>query len=73
MAMWWFLLRACNMAAPPSLNLLGEIDLSSSLVSWSWGLMFVSILLSILVLIISFIAIRIVSMGLFILVFILAL
>jgi hypothetical protein len=25
MAVWWFLLRACNPAAPPSLNLLGEI------------------------------------------------
>jgi NADH-ubiquinone oxidoreductase chain 4 len=35
MAIWWFLLRACNMAAPPSLNLLGEIGLLSSLVSWS--------------------------------------
>lgn len=33
MAIWWFLLRACNMAAPPSLNLLGEIGLLSSLVS----------------------------------------
>jgi NADH-ubiquinone oxidoreductase chain 4 len=33
--MWWFLLRACNMAAPPSLNLLGEIGLLRSLVSWS--------------------------------------
>jgi len=32
-AIWWFLLRACNMAAPPSLNLLGEIGLLSSLVS----------------------------------------
>jgi NADH-ubiquinone oxidoreductase chain 4 len=30
MTMWWFLLRACNMAAPPSLNLLGEIGLLSS-------------------------------------------
>jgi len=45
MAMWWFLLRACNIAAPPSLNLLGEIGLLSSLVSWSWCLMFVLILL----------------------------
>jgi len=25
MAIWSFLLRACNMAAPPSLNLLGEM------------------------------------------------
>nr|YP_009351672.1 NADH dehydrogenase subunit 4 [Globitermes sulphureus]AQP30348.1 NADH dehydrogenase subunit 4 [Globitermes sulphureus] len=46
MAMWWFLLSACNMAAPPSLNLLGEIGLLSSLVSWSWCLMFVLVLLS---------------------------
>nr|AQP27868.1 NADH dehydrogenase subunit 4 [Anoplotermes banksi]URH16679.1 NADH dehydrogenase subunit 4 [Anoplotermes banksi] len=46
MTMWWFLLSACNMAAPPSLNLLGEIGLLSSLVSWSWYLMFVLILLS---------------------------
>jgi len=34
------------MAAPPSLNLLGEIGLLSSLVSWSWCLMFVLIFLS---------------------------
>lgn len=46
MAMWWFLLSACNMAAPPSLNLLGEIGLLSSLVSWSWLLMFVLVFLS---------------------------
>nr|QZK22086.1 NADH dehydrogenase subunit 4 [Amitermes sp. QLD_231] len=46
MAMWWFLLSACNMAAPPSLNLLGEIGLLSSLVSWSWYLMFILVLLS---------------------------
>jgi NADH:ubiquinone oxidoreductase subunit 4 (subunit M) len=45
-SIWWFLLRACNMAAPPSLNLLGEIGLLSSLVSWSWCRMFVLILLS---------------------------
>nr|QLI42490.1 NADH dehydrogenase subunit 4 [Trogoderma variabile] len=35
MSLWWFLFCACNMAAPPSLNLLGEILLISSLVSWS--------------------------------------
>lgn len=46
MAIWWFLLRACNMAAPPSLNLLGEIGLLSSLVSWSWYLIFILVLLS---------------------------
>ena len=27
MALWWFLLRIGNMAAPPSINLLGEINL----------------------------------------------
>nr|URX53988.1 NADH dehydrogenase subunit 4 [Epicalotermes sp. 1 AB-2022a] len=36
MSFWWFLLSACNMAAPPSLNLLGELSLLNSLVSWSW-------------------------------------
>nr|AVN67503.1 NADH dehydrogenase subunit 4 [Phoetalia pallida] len=35
MAMWWFLLSSCNMAAPPSINLLGEISLLNSLVGWS--------------------------------------
>nr|YP_010328140.1 NADH dehydrogenase subunit 4 [Zeugodacus strigifinis]UJH19470.1 NADH dehydrogenase subunit 4 [Zeugodacus strigifinis] len=36
MTLWWFLLSACNMAAPPSLNLLGEISLLNSIISWSW-------------------------------------
>lgn len=31
---WWFLLRASNMAAPPSLNLFREVILLSSLISW---------------------------------------
>nr|YP_010354122.1 NADH dehydrogenase subunit 4 [Gunda ochracea]UOG84769.1 NADH dehydrogenase subunit 4 [Gunda ochracea] len=35
MSLWWFLLLSSNMAAPPSLNLLGEISLINSLVSWS--------------------------------------
>nr|QWK39730.1 NADH dehydrogenase subunit 4 [Omorgus chinensis]UFR81809.1 NADH dehydrogenase subunit 4 [Trogidae sp.] len=35
MSLWWFLFSACNMAAPPSMNLLGEIMLINSLVSWS--------------------------------------
>nr|YP_009406974.1 NADH dehydrogenase subunit 4 [Stygiocaris lancifera]ASA39510.1 NADH dehydrogenase subunit 4 [Stygiocaris lancifera] len=34
MAMWWFLLSASNMAAPPSLNLLGEISLIIGVLSW---------------------------------------
>nr|WNH42435.1 NADH dehydrogenase subunit 4 [Neoperla socia] len=36
MTLWWFLLSSSNMAAPPSLNLLSEISLLNSIVSWSW-------------------------------------
>nr|AML25803.1 NADH dehydrogenase subunit 4 [Elateroidea sp. BMNH 1274768] len=39
MSLWWFLLSSSNMAAPPSLNLLGEIMLINCLVGWSWLLM----------------------------------
>nr|YP_010392986.1 NADH dehydrogenase subunit 4 [Tipula aestiva]UPX88787.1 NADH dehydrogenase subunit 4 [Tipula aestiva] len=46
MTLWWFLLSSCNMAAPPSLNLLGEISLLNSIVSWSWISMFMLALLS---------------------------
>nr|URX53197.1 NADH dehydrogenase subunit 4 [Cryptotermes mangoldi] len=46
MAFWWFMLSACNMAAPPSLNLLGEIGLLNSLVSWSWVSMLFLVFLS---------------------------
>nr|AFV13091.1 NADH dehydrogenase subunit 4 [Monocellicampa pruni] len=35
MALWWFMLCSSNMAAPPSLNLLGEIMLINSIISWS--------------------------------------
>nr|ALO71205.1 NADH deshydrogenase subunit 4 [Thinonoma atra] len=35
LSLWWFLLCSSNMAAPPSFNLLGEIMLINSLVSWS--------------------------------------
>nr|QLI42477.1 NADH dehydrogenase subunit 4 [Trogoderma granarium] len=35
LSLWWFLFCSSNMAAPPSLNLLGGILLISSLVSWS--------------------------------------
>nr|YP_009370859.1 NADH dehydrogenase subunit 4 [Oecanthus sinensis]ARO75194.1 NADH dehydrogenase subunit 4 [Oecanthus sinensis] len=35
MGLWWFLLSSSNMAAPPSLNLLGEILLINSIISWS--------------------------------------
>nr|YP_010118099.1 NADH dehydrogenase subunit 4 [Popillia mutans]QPN54193.1 NADH dehydrogenase subunit 4 [Popillia mutans] len=45
MSMWWFLFSCCNMAAPPSLNLLGEIILINSLVSWSnWTMIFLSLM-----------------------------
>nr|YP_009740792.1 NADH dehydrogenase subunit 4 [Ruidocollaris convexipennis]QID03780.1 NADH dehydrogenase subunit 4 [Ruidocollaris convexipennis] len=36
MTLWWFLLSSSNMAAPPSLNLMGEIGLLNSLIGWSW-------------------------------------
>nr|AMW67990.1 NADH dehydrogenase subunit 4 [Stenosialis australiensis] len=35
MCLWWFLLASSNMAAPPSLNLLGEISLLNSILFWS--------------------------------------
>lgn len=35
-ALWWFLLASRNMAAPPSLNLVGEIFLLNSIISWSY-------------------------------------
>nr|YP_009919047.1 NADH dehydrogenase subunit 4 [Acnemia nitidicollis]QMP96640.1 NADH dehydrogenase subunit 4 [Acnemia nitidicollis] len=36
MTLWWFLLCSANMACPPTLNLLGEISLLNSVISWSW-------------------------------------
>nr|YP_010489364.1 NADH dehydrogenase subunit 4 [Lauridromia dehaani]UWM10781.1 NADH dehydrogenase subunit 4 [Lauridromia dehaani] len=35
MGLWWFMLSVGNMAAPPTLNLLGEISLIMALISWS--------------------------------------
>nr|WAX39137.1 NADH dehydrogenase subunit 4 [Anaplecta sp. 3 ZQW-2020] len=35
MSLWWFLLSAAMMAAPPSFNLVGEISLFNSLLGWS--------------------------------------
>nr|YP_010715733.1 NADH dehydrogenase subunit 4 [Hermya beelzebul]WDE73960.1 NADH dehydrogenase subunit 4 [Hermya beelzebul] len=46
MSLWWFLLSSANMAAPPTLNLLGEILLINSIVSWSWISMLMLSLLS---------------------------
>nr|ART65592.1 NADH dehydrogenase subunit 4 [Lamprigera yunnana] len=36
LSLWWFLLCSSNMSAPPSLNLLGEIFLINSIVSWNF-------------------------------------
>nr|YP_009743857.1 NADH dehydrogenase subunit 4 [Barbourion lemaii]QIE12608.1 NADH dehydrogenase subunit 4 [Barbourion lemaii] len=46
MSLWWFLLMSSNMAAPPSLNLLGEISLINSLMSWSLLSMIMMMLIS---------------------------
>nr|AZL93740.1 NADH dehydrogenase subunit 4 [Helicoverpa zea]WOZ13947.1 NADH dehydrogenase subunit 4 [Helicoverpa zea] len=46
MSLWWFLLMSSNMAAPPSLNLMGEISLINSLMSWSWVSMFMLMMIS---------------------------
>nr|YP_010729952.1 NADH dehydrogenase subunit 4 [Parnassius maharaja]WEF74901.1 NADH dehydrogenase subunit 4 [Parnassius maharaja] len=46
MSLWWFLLMSSNMAAPPSMNLMGEISLINSLVSWSWLSMVMLIMMS---------------------------
>nr|YP_009114397.1 NADH dehydrogenase subunit 4 [Polyura nepenthes]AHL17312.1 NADH dehydrogenase subunit 4 [Polyura nepenthes] len=46
LSLWWFLLLSSNMAAPPSLNLMGEISLINSLMSWSWLSMILLILIS---------------------------
>nr|QXF68512.1 NADH dehydrogenase subunit 4 [Pseudovates peruviana] len=46
MSLWWFLFSSCNMAAPPSLNLLGEIGLFNSMVGWMWLVMLFLVLIS---------------------------
>nr|YP_010503052.1 NADH dehydrogenase subunit 4 [Paroeneis palaearcticus]UXD78921.1 NADH dehydrogenase subunit 4 [Paroeneis palaearcticus] len=46
MSLWWFLLLSSNMAAPPSLNLVGEISLINSLISWSWLSMILLMMIS---------------------------
>nr|QLY90339.1 NADH dehydrogenase subunit 4 [Hydropsyche angustipennis] len=46
LSLWWFLLLSSNMAAPPSMNLFGEITLLMSIIYWSkysmFFLMFIS-------------------------------
>nr|UBN08910.1 NADH dehydrogenase subunit 4 [Panesthia sloanei] len=46
LALWWFLLSSCNMSAPPSINLLGEINLLNSMISWSLFTMMMLMFLS---------------------------
>nr|UOU85183.1 NADH dehydrogenase subunit 4 [Cephalops aeneus] len=46
MCLFWFLLISANMAAPPTLNLLSEISLLNSIISWSWLSMMSLMLLS---------------------------
>nr|YP_007890014.1 NADH dehydrogenase subunit 4 [Gomphocerus sibiricus]AFN08924.1 NADH dehydrogenase subunit 4 [Gomphocerus sibiricus] len=46
MALWWFLFSSSNMAAPPSLNLMGELSLLNSIMSWSTFSFLVLIFLS---------------------------
>nr|UZZ43670.1 NADH dehydrogenase subunit 4 [Micrasema sp. XG-2021] len=46
LSLWWFLFLSSNMAAPPSLNLLGEISLLVSLLSYSSVLVFLLALVS---------------------------
>nr|YP_002364609.1 NADH dehydrogenase subunit 4 [Pedetontus silvestrii]ACC60223.1 NADH dehydrogenase subunit 4 [Pedetontus silvestrii] len=48
MTMWWFLLSSSNMAAPPSLNLAGEIGLINSIIFWSFNSFMSLMLLSFL-------------------------
>lgn len=44
--LWWFLLLSSNMAAPPSLNLIGEIRLINRLIRWSWLSIIILIIIS---------------------------
>lgn len=44
--LWWFLIISSNIAAPPSLNLIGEISLINRLLRWSWISILILILIS---------------------------
>lgn len=45
LSLWWFLLCSGNIAAPPTLNLLGEIRLFNRIISWSfYSIIFLSFL-----------------------------
>lgn len=45
-SIWWFLLCSRNMAAPPTINLLGEIGLLNRVIGWSKILIIVLIFIS---------------------------
>nr|AIL31457.1 NADH dehydrogenase subunit 4 [Daimio tethys] len=45
LSLWWFLMLSAAMAAPPTINLMGEISLINSLVSWSWMTMLMLMLI----------------------------
>nr|APX39844.1 NADH dehydrogenase subunit 4 [Leptomona erythrocephala] len=45
LSLWWFLFVSSNMAAPPSLNLVGEIMLINSMIGFSWlSMIFLSLM-----------------------------
>nr|AND96245.1 NADH deshydrogenase subunit 4 [Scaptodera rhadamistus] len=46
LSLWWFLLSSSNMAAPPSFNLLGEIMLINSLMTWDLSCIMILMFLS---------------------------
>nr|YP_010709585.1 NADH dehydrogenase subunit 4 [Rhagonycha satoi]WCS40181.1 NADH dehydrogenase subunit 4 [Rhagonycha satoi] len=46
MTFWWFLFCSSNMAAPPSLNLLGEIMIINSMIWWNIYLVIIIMLVS---------------------------
>nr|YP_010274899.1 NADH dehydrogenase subunit 4 [Tagiades menaka]UJV31584.1 NADH dehydrogenase subunit 4 [Tagiades menaka] len=46
LSLWWFLLLSAAMAAPPTINLMGEISLINSLVGWSSLTMLMLMLIS---------------------------
>lgn len=45
-SLWWFLLISSNIAAPPSLNLIGEIRLINRIVRWSYLSIIILIIIS---------------------------
>nr|YP_010625981.1 NADH dehydrogenase subunit 4 [Parainocellia braueri]WBK02727.1 NADH dehydrogenase subunit 4 [Parainocellia braueri] len=46
LCLWWFLLSISNMASPISLNLLGEISLLNSILSWNYKVMVLLMIMS---------------------------